>query len=175
MNIRFRPLAASAALAAAVLFASGAWAAGKLDASDTSLLKDIAQANMAELETGKLALEKSSSANIKKFAQMMVDDHTKGLSDVKALASAKGAELPDGPDMKRRAVLVEFKALQGDTFDSRYVKQVGVGDHEAAEKLLKKTQADAKDADLKALANKMLPIVQGHLKQAQQLSAGLKK
>jgi putative membrane protein len=170
-----QPLAAGAALAASLLLAPGAWAAGQLDASDTSLLKDIAQANMAEVESGKLALDKSSSANIKKFAQMMVDDHTKGLGDVKTLASTKGAELPDGPDIKHKAVLVEFKALQGDTFDSRYVKQAGVGDHEATEKLLTKTRAEAKDADLKALASKMLPTVQGHLKHAQELASSLKK
>jgi putative membrane protein len=55
------------------------------------------------------------------------------------------------------------------------VKQAGVGDHEATEKLLKKTQANAKDADLKALAGKMLPIVQGHLQHAQSLAASTAK
>jgi putative membrane protein len=55
------------------------------------------------------------------------------------------------------------------------VKQAGVGDHEATEKLLKKTQAEAKDADVKALATKMLPVVQGHLKHAQQLASAGKK
>lgn len=150
--------------------AGAAFAQGKLQAADASMLRDIAEANIAEVESGKLALDKSKSAEIKKFAQMMVDDHAKGLSDVQALARTKGVDLPDGPDMKHKAVMVEFKALQGDAFDSRYVKQAGVGDHEATEKLLKKTQAEARDADVKALATKMLPIVQGHLKHAQQLA-----
>ncbi|WP_339093649.1 DUF4142 domain-containing protein [Variovorax paradoxus] len=101
---------------------------------------------------------------------MMVDDHSKGLADVKTLASARGVELPDGPDAKHKAVLVEFNALSGGLFDIRYVRQAGVGDHEATEKLLKKTQADAKDSDLKALATKMLPVVQGHLQQAKDLA-----
>jgi putative membrane protein len=146
-------------------------AQGKIDSADATMLKDIAEANLAEVESGKLAIEKSKSAEIKKFAQMMVDDHSKGLGDVKALAKTKGVDLPDAPDMKHKAVMAEFKALQGDTFDSRYVKQAGVGDHEATEKLLKKTQAEAKDADVKALATKMLPVVQGHLKHAQQLAS----
>jgi len=149
---------------------AGSALAQKIEGADASMLKDIAAANIAEVESGKVALEKSKSAEIKKFAQMMVDDHTKGLADVQALAKAKGVDLPDGPDLKHKAVMVEFKALQGATFDSRYVKQAGVGDHEATEKLLKKTQAEARDADLKALATKMLPIVQGHLKHAQQLA-----
>lgn len=100
---------------------------------------------------------------------MMVDDHSKGLADVKTRASAKGLDLPDSPDAKHKAVMIEFKALSGGLFDSRYVKQAGVGDHEATEKLLKKTQADAKDADLKALAGKMVPVAQGHLQDAKEL------
>jgi putative membrane protein len=170
--IKFTRLAAIAAVSA-TLSVSGlgsALAAGKLASGDESMLKDIAQANMAEVESGKLAAEKSGNPDIKKFAQMMVDDHSKGLEDTKALASSKSVQLPDGPDAKHKAVMVEFKTLSGGLFDSRYVKQAGVGDHEATEKLLKKTQANAKDADLKALATKMLPIVQGHLQHAQELA-----
>jgi putative membrane protein len=67
--------------------------------------------------------------------------------------------------------MVEFKALSGDMFDSRYVKQAGVGDHEATEKLLKKTQAEGQGRRPQGLAGKMLPIVQGHLQHARQLVA----
>lgn len=167
-------------LAIASAFVAGgallpAFAQGKLEGADASMLKDIAAANIAEVETGKLATEKTKNAEIKKFAQMMVDDHTKGLSDTKALAKIKGVDLPDSPDVKHKAVLVELKTLQGDTFDKQYVKQAGVGDHEATEKLLKKTQSEAKDADLKALATKMLPVVQGHLQHAQQLAGTVAK
>ncbi|SEK17120.1 MULTISPECIES: DUF4142 domain-containing protein [unclassified Variovorax] len=174
MMLRLHPLLFGTTLATSLLLAPASWAADKLTAADASMLKDIAEANMAEVETGKMALEKSSNVEIKKFAQMMVDDHAKALGDVKTLASAKGADLPNGPDLKHKAVALEFKALRGETFDSRYVKQAGVGDHEATEKLLKKTQAEATDADLKALAGKMLPVVQGHLKHAQQLAANAK-
>ena len=168
-----RQFAASLAVVSSLLAAPASWAADQLAAADAAMLKDIAQANIAEVESGKIALDKSSDAEIKKFAKMMVDDHSKGLSDVKTLAAAKGTELPDGPDAKHKAVALEFKALSGGMFDSRYVKQAGVGDHEATEKLLKKTQSEAKDADLKALAGKMLPVVQTHLQHARTLEAGM--
>jgi len=168
-----RQFAASLAVVSSLLAAPASWAADRLAAADAAMLKDIAQANIAEVESGKIALDKSSDAEIKKFAKMMVDDHSKGLSDVKTLAAAKGTELPDGPDAKHKAVALEFKALSGGMFDSRYVKQAGVGDHEATEKLLKKTQSEAKDADLKALAGKMLPVVQTHLQHARTLEAGM--
>ena len=141
-----------------------------LASADASLLKNIAQTNMAEIEAGKVAVSKSQSAEVKQFAQMMIDDHTKALSEVQELAQAKNVKLPNGPDVMHKGVMVEYKALRGNTFDSRYMKQSGLGDHEATVKLLKKTQDQAKDADLKALATKMLPVVEGHLQHAQQLA-----
>lgn len=168
-----RQVAASFAVIASLMSFPSTWAADKLASADASMLKSIAEANIAEIETGKIALEKSSNGDIKKFAQMMVDDHSTGLADAKTLASAKGVDLPDSPNVKHKAVAMEFKALSGNIFDSRYVKQAGVGDHEATEKLLKKTQADAKDADLKALATKMLPVVQGHLKHARGMNTAI--
>lgn len=171
-RFRLATVAAVSALFTVCMFAGPvARAAGALTAGDQSLLKDIAQANIAEIESGRLAVEKSRNAEVKQFAQMMVEDHSKGLDEVKALAASKGIPLPDGPDTKHKAVVVEFKTLSGGLFESRYVKQAGVGDHEATEKLLKKTEATAKDADLKALATKMLPVVQGHLQHARQLAA----
>jgi putative membrane protein len=59
MTLSSRHLAATFAVSFSLLAASSAWAADKLAAADASMLKDIAQANMAEVETGKLALEKS--------------------------------------------------------------------------------------------------------------------
>lgn len=172
MKLLSRPVALAATLAASVLFSgSAASAAGRLSSGDESMLKDIAQANVAEVDAGRLALDKSSTPAVKQFAQMMVDDHSKGLEDTRALAATKSVQLPDGPDTRHKAVMLEFKTLSGGLFERRYVKQAGVGDHEATEKLLKKTQASAKDADLKALATKMLPVVHGHLQQARQLAA----
>lgn len=140
--------------------------AGKLARADKGMLDDLAQANIAEVEAGKMALEKSQNAEIKKFAQHMVDDHTSALAEVQALARAKNVTLPDGPGAMAKTKATALKALSGNLFDTEYAKRAGVGDHEATIKLLNKIQKDAKDADLKALAGKMLPKVEGHLEMA---------
>src|SRR5690348_15307675 len=44
---------------------------------DRSFVDDLAYAGNAEVELGKLAAKNASSPAVKKFAQMMVDDHTK--------------------------------------------------------------------------------------------------
>lgn len=153
----------------AMLYSGGAMA--QIDKADASMLQAIAQANIAEIDTGKLASGKSKDAEIRKFARMMVDDHTKALAEVKTLATEKNVTLPKAPDAMHKAAMLQLKTLRGSMFDSRYAKQAGVGDHEATEKLLQTTAADAKDAEVKALAAKMLPVVQAHLAHARELVA----
>jgi putative membrane protein len=149
---------------------AGATDASKLERSDRQMIEDLAQANMAEVDAGKMALEKSQNADVKKFAQHMVDDHSKALGEVQALATAKNVTLPDGPGAVAKTKATALKAMSGNLFDKEYSKRAGVGDHEATLKLLQKIQKDGKDADLKALAAKMQPTVEHHLQMAKDLA-----
>lgn len=142
---------------------------GQLDRTDKKMLIDLLEGNRAEVQAGQLALEKSQNADIKKFAQMMVDDHGKAVTEIETLAHNKGAALPDGIGAMHKTKELALKALSGNTFDREYAKRAGVGDHESTVKLLNKIKADAKDAEMKSLADKMLPVVQGHLDQARKL------
>ena len=135
---------------------------------DSKMMTDLAHANIAEIETGKMALEKSQNAQVRKFAQQMIDDHTSALKELQTLAQAKGVTLPDGTDMKHTAMATALKVMSGNSFDRQYMKRAGVGDHEQTIELLQKTQKNAQDPALKAMATKMLPTVQAHLKMAQQ-------
>ncbi|MBB1600458.1 hypothetical protein A9977_10445 [Variovorax sp. UMC13] len=149
--------------------------ASQLQRADEGMLRDIARANLAEIETGRIALDKSKDDQVRKFAQQMIDDHTNAMTQVQQLAQAKNVTLPDGPDMKHKTVATALKALSGDTFDKQYMSQAGVGDHKRTHDLLQKTQRNAKDADLKALASKMLPVVHGHLTEAEQIASSRKR
>ncbi|NHZ33009.1 DUF4142 domain-containing protein [Massilia rubra] len=138
-------------------------AASALNKADQKIVADMARANMAEIEAGKLALANSQSAQVKTFAQQMIDDHTKALNDVTQLAQTKGITLPTELDSKHRAMAATLGKLNGDAFDKAYMAQAGVGDHKAVHAALKKFEAKAKDPDVKALAAKMLPTVEQHL------------
>jgi putative membrane protein len=144
--------------------------AARLQRADRNMLRDMAQANMAEIATGKLALEKSQDGEVRKFAQMMVDDHSAALNDVQHLAQAKAMTLPSEPDTKHKAALKALQAMDGARFDRQYMSQAGVGDHRKTRELLQKVQARAKDGDLKALAGKMLPVVEQHLAHAEKMT-----
>lgn len=141
-------------------------AASALNKADQKIVIAMAQANLAEIEAGKLALANGQSAEVKTFAQLMIDDHTKALNDVTTLAQNKGVTLPTEPDAKHKAMAAKLSKLKGDAFDKQYMAQAGVADHKKVHAMLKKDEARAKDPDVKALAAKMLPTVEQHLHSA---------
>ncbi len=157
---------------AALLGAVGAQAES-LAKADQAILKHLAQANIAEIEAGKIALQKSQNTEVKAFAQQMIDDHTKGLQEVQTVAQNKGVTLPTEPDAKHKAMAKKLKGLSGDAFDREYAAQAGVSDHKKTHAYVQKVQSDAKDADVKALAAKLEPTVAKHLSHVETLSASL--
>src|SRR3954470_4481707 len=90
--------------------------------SDARHLKRLAEANLAEIEAGKLATQNATNADVKKFAQQMVDDHGKQLQEIRKLAQARSVELPAAPDAKHQRGLEKLQALSGADFDRRYMR-----------------------------------------------------
>lgn len=149
--------------------AAGTATGAKLSAGDEKILKDMAMANMAEVEGGKLAQSKSQSSEVKAFAQQMIDDHTANLNEVKALAQARGVTLPTEPDAKHKAMAAKLEKMSGDAFDKAYMKQAGVQDHKTVHAKLVAASKKAKDPEVKALVDKTEPVVAQHLKSAEQM------
>lgn len=140
-----------------------------LPRAETAFLKQAAQNGHAEVESSKLALQKAANPEVKRFAQQMVDDHTKANAELKALAAAKGVELPDGPSLMQTGKMKLLGTADGDNFDRRYAEAMGVEAHRDTIELFEKASADATDADVKAFAQKTLPTLKHHLMMAEQL------
>lgn len=133
----------------------------------------IAQSDLAEVQAGKLGVSKASSPEVKKFAQSMVDDHGKHLSELRTMAKTKGMQLPSAPAKKHQEAMKKLQSASGAEFDKLFMTQM-VKDHEDALKLVQDTAKNAKDAELKADAEKTAPVIQKHLDEAKRIAASLK-
>lgn len=160
------------AVLSALLGTGSAWAEG-LAKSDQKMLTDLAMANMAEIETAKLALQKTQSDRVKSFAQQMVDEHTKGLDEVRKVAAAHRLNLPNELDAKHKALAAKLEKLSGDRFDRSYMEQAGVQSHKEAQQLVSKTESSAQDSEIKSLATRLKPTIHQHLNNAEQLNAAI--
>ncbi|NGZ82863.1 DUF4142 domain-containing protein [Duganella aceris] len=154
------------ALALALLGATAAHAQG-LSRGDQKILRALAQANMAEVAAGHIALKRSTTQDVKAFAQQMVDDHTKGLQAVQEVAQSKNFTLPTEPDAKHKKMAARLDKLSGAAFDKVYLANAGVSDHKAAYQQVVEAQKKAADPDVKALAAKLQPTIDHHLQKVQ--------
>lgn len=141
-----------------------------LTGADKKGIMDMNMANMAEVAAGKMAVAKAQNPDVKAFAQQMIDDHSKALTDVQSLAQTKGVTLPTELDAKHKAMAAKLDKLSGEKFDKEYMKNAGVSDHKTVHAMLMKDEKAAKDADVKALAGKMLPTVEQHMKSAEMIA-----
>jgi putative membrane protein len=150
---------------------AAATAPAAMSKADQKIVMDIAHGNMAEIEAAKMAQGKAQDEKVKTFAQQMIDDHTKALADVQQLATAKGLTMPAEVDKSHKAAADKLGAKSGAAFDKAYMAQSGVADHKKMHRMLVSAEKKAKDPDVKALAAKMMPTIDQHLKAAQQMGS----
>jgi putative membrane protein len=158
------------ALFAGLCLAGGALAqtatTERLAGADLRFLKQAARNGHAEVEAGKLAQSKATNAEVKTFAQHMIDEHTQFADELTKLAASKGVELPTGPSIPQRAKLKMLAAVSGSRFDRKFADQFGVKAHEETVELFRNATEKAKDPDVKAFAQKTLTGLERHLAMA---------
>ncbi|MFL1493630.1 DUF4142 domain-containing protein [Pseudomonas antarctica] len=138
-------------------------------ATSNSFVDAAAQGGITEVEAGKLALETSTAADIKTFAQHMVTDHTNANEELAALAKKLDIDVPDDAaltDKAKKAIL----EMRDESFDKAYANNQ-VAAHEKTVELFKKEAASSDNPELKAFASKTLPTLEAHLKMAKALQA----
>jgi len=165
------PPATSAAASAAKAAAPATGAA--LSSGDRKFITEAAQGGVAEVELGKLAAQKGSSAEVKQFGQRMVDDHSKANEKLQQLASQKGVTVPSEMDAASKREYDKLQKLSGAGFDREYITAM-VRDHQKDVKDFQKEQKAAKDADLKTFVTTTLPTLEEHLKLAESDQAAVK-
>jgi putative membrane protein len=133
-------------------------------------------ADLFEVEASKVALYKSESASVKRFAQMMIDDHTSARERLKTAASAAtpAVTVPENLDLKHKGQLDELtRAIAGPAFDRAYVAAI-VSGHEDALKLHSSYAKQGDNPALKEHATSSVPIITAHLEDAQKLASNVK-
>lgn len=211
------------ALAVAITGASGVLAQATND--DTQFVQKAAAAGRMEVEHGKMAAQKASSAQVKAFGTALVKDHTAANQQLMAIAKRKQIAIAEGErrvshqaspaggsattttsDTKsgarrtptsqttgttgasggvattgeardRQAAATAshsepWMAASGTAFDRGFL-DAQVKAHQEAIALFEKQANGNGDAELKAFAQKQLPGLRNHLKQAQDLQAKL--
>lgn len=145
----------------------GAHSVFAADAED--FVDDASAKGIAEVKNGQLALEKTQAADVKTFAQMMIDDHTKANEKLKSIAMAKKLKVSTDAELldKAKKMILE---VRDESFDKAYANNQVMA-HEETIKIFQEEIKDGKDAELMAFAKETLPKLEAHLAQAKKLAA----
>ncbi len=142
-------------------------ASGKLN--DEEFVTKAAIGGSTEVALAKLAQQRATEPEVKKFAEKMVTDHTKANNELLTLAGQKRIAVPAQIDPKHQECLDLLGKLEGSEFDRQYKMQM-LKDHKTTLDLFENEAKDGRDADLKAFANKLVPTLRHHLMMAKQLN-----
>jgi putative membrane protein len=137
--------------------------------SDTAFVKKAAEGGLAEVELGKLAQQKASNEQVKKFGERMVNDHSKANDQLKDVAQQEHLQLPDKLSAKDQATKDRLEKLSGEQFDHAYMRDM-VKDHKADVAEFARESQSSKDPALKNFARQTLPTLRQHLKEAEKLA-----
>ena len=99
--------------------------------SDKNFVSDQLADGMAEVELAKVARDHAASADVKQFAQMMIDDHTKAGDQLKQIAASNSIPIDTQIDDKQQNLMDKLSKLNGADFDKEYMSAM-VDDHQDA-------------------------------------------
>lgn len=135
--------------------------------ADRDFVEKAAKASMSEIAISRVAAARTSNPEVRRFAQMMIEDHDRATDEMSALAAGRGIALPakdPHPD--------KWEKRDAKNFDKEYLEKM-VSDHQDVVKLFEKQAKDGVDVDTVAFARKHLPKMQEHLQHALDLKRAL--
>ena len=169
----------SVALVAGLLLvpAAGAYAQGVDDAQIASI---VVTANQVDIDAGKLASSMASNAEVKKFGEQMVTDHTgvnKQAVDLVTKLKVTPKDNPTSKSLKEggEANVANLKKLKGAAFDKAYIDHEVAYHQQVLDALDKTLIPNASNAELKALLVKVRPAFVAHLDHAKMVQSSLSK
>lgn len=139
---------------------------GKISWGDRRFVTKAADGGQDEVALAQLAAERASNAEVKSFAQKLVDDHSQVNSELASIAGQKNVKIDKDADHDRSYKRLAKKS--GAEFDREFVEHM-IDEHEKDIKMFEKAASDAKDADIRSFASKHVDHLRQHLQTAQGL------
>lgn len=150
---------------ALMLSAPFAKAAVPPSAETAEFIRGAMIGNNFEIESSRMALQKSTHAGVRAFAEQMISDHSKAMSDLKQAVDTAGLDMPAEADMDNvhAGDLRDLSKYNLAQFDRNYVDEQSHA-HDEAISAFTNYANTGDNAVLKNFAHDMLPTLAGHRK-----------
>jgi putative membrane protein len=139
----------------------------KLRPSGSAFIFEAYSNGLAEIASAELALQKSSSSNVRAFAQHMIEDHGEMNKELHAMAERKNLHLVDTTRLADKTKAFLLKQKEGQSFDEAYLEHA-IYAHKHTLTLFRRV-ANSRETDVRYFAAITLNKLNSHLKMAQKL------
>lgn len=136
--------------------------------SPAAFIAQAVSGNMLEIQSSRLAMDRSKQKEVRKFAERMIKDHTEAAERMKS--AAMGQTVPDEMSTLHTQTLEQLRQSDDKQFDARYL-QMQLQAHEEAILLFEQYAATGEQESLKQYAEQMLPVLRAHLQSVKQITA----
>ena len=148
--------------------------------NDAQIAAIVVTANQVDIDAGKLAEMKGSSAQVKAFGKQMVTDHTGVNKQATALVTKLGVKPEDNATAQALKAggadhVKQLTSLSGAAFDKAYVDHEVAYHQQVLDAVDKTLIPSAQNAELKALLVKVRPAFEAHLQHAKDLQKTMAK
>ena len=126
--------------------------------------------NLQEVNSGQLAEQRGTRADVRSFGKMMITDHTQAQQNLIQLAKMKGYNLPPEATGGIQADLNLKNATTA--FDRLYVHNM-LADHRNTVQMFANYAVTGKDPDVRLFAQQTLPTLKAHLKEIKAIDGKL--
>ena len=145
----------------------------KMDKSaDRSFITSAAEANLAEIDIGKMAAQKSTDPAVKDFANRMVTDHTQASQKLASVAEMNGVKLPMEASATERNQKSELEKLSGAQLNDAYLRDELQG-HKETISAFESEIEHGQNQEAKNYAEQTLPTLQDHIRIAENVAGKL--
>jgi len=147
--------------------------------TDPQIAAIVVAANQVDIDAGKMA-KTSHNKEVRSFANQMITDHTAVNKQAVALVTKLHVQ-PEENDTSKALKdggaenLANLKKLKGAEFDKAYVSHEVAYHQQVLDAVDKVLIPNAKNAELKALLEKVRPSFEAHLKHAETMQAAMNK
>ena len=149
-----------------LLAAAGSAYPASLSNVDKEFLITAARTDLIEAHEGQMAEKQASHADVKDLGKTLVQDHTQSYQQLTALAAKTGVSIPKGIDAAKDRTIAQLAPLKGARFDHQFTAYEIAGEQRAIA-VFKREAEHGEDADVKAYAAKIVPVLEKHLQLAQ--------
>lgn len=130
----------------------------------TQFVQQASMSNLFELESSKLAQERSENAKVKDFASMMIKDHTKAGKDLEAAVKKSGMNakaVAKSLDAEHEGKISTLQQKKGEDFDDTYISMQQDA-HDKAVELFSAYAGNGNDKEIRSFASQTLPVLKKH-------------